>query len=60
MRVVFGRMPPFSSRQGVWIVLPVGSVSVEKVLLPVVEQLGHDNLSIDSPMNNIIVVFLRS
>ncbi|TWW59125.1 hypothetical protein D4764_06G0006550 [Takifugu flavidus] len=38
--------PPLSIRQGVWIVPPEGSVSVEKVLLAVVEQLVQSGIFI--------------
>ena len=51
--------PPPSIRQGVRIVPPDSSVSVEEVLLAVGEQVGHDNLSFASRMNKAVVVFVN-
>ncbi|TKS66148.1 putative 149 kDa protein ORF 2 [Collichthys lucidus] len=51
--------PPPSIRQGVRIVPPDGSVSVEEVLLAVGEQVGHDKLCYASRMNKAVVVFLK-
>ena len=63
-KVVCGGMasaetPPPSIRQGVRIVPPDSSVSVEEVLLAVGEQVGHDNLSFASRMNKAVVVFVN-
>ena len=51
--------PPPSIRQGVRIVPPDSSVTVEEVLLAVGEQVGHDKLSFASRMNKAVVVFLN-
>ena len=51
--------PPLSIRQGVRIVPPDSNVTVEKVLLAVGEQVGHDKLSFASRMNKAVVVFLK-
>lgn len=52
--------PPPSLRQGVRIVPPDGTVTVEEILLAVGEQVGHDQLSYASRMNKAVVVFLKS
>ena len=49
-----------SIRQGVRLVPPDSSVSVEEVLLAVGEQVGHDQLSFASRMNKAVVVFVTS
>ena len=51
--------PPPSIRQGVRIVTPDSSVTVEEVLLAVGEQVGHVKLSFASRMNKAVVVFLK-
>ena len=51
--------PPPSIRQGVRIVPPDSSVTVEEVLLAVGEQVGHDILSFASRMNKAVVVYLK-
>ena len=51
--------PPPSNRQGVRIVPPDSSVTVEEVLLAVGEQVGHVKLSFASRMNKAVVVFLK-
>ena len=51
--------PPPSIRQGVRIVPPDSSVTVEEVLLAVGEQVGHVKLSFASRMNKAVVVFLK-
>ena len=51
--------PPPSIRQGVRIVPPDGSVTVEQVLLAVGDQVGHEKLSYASRMNKAVVVFLK-
>ena len=51
--------PPPSIRQGVRIVPPDGSVTLEQVLLAVGDQVGHEKLSYASRMNKAVVVFLK-
>jgi len=51
--------PPPSIRQGVRIVPPDASVTVEEVLLAVGEQVGYGKLSHASRMNKAVVVFLK-
>lgn len=54
-----GMTPPPSIRQGVRVVPPQGTVTVEDVLLAAGEQVGHGNLSFASGTNIAEVVFLK-